>query len=176
MIIGNHSAGKSSFINWYTGVDVQKTGAAVESTAFTLVTNTKKNCKHQGEDAVAYFPQLEEVSKMDGVMEGLVVKGLDGKSDATEIKSSPPKIFRMIDFIDTPGLVDGSEQYGFDVKAAILEMAKHVDSILVFLDPHGQAKCDLTISVAKGLKDSGLKPKFFLTKVDSKVVNSPGSA
>merc|ERR1719174_1878506 len=100
MIIGNHSAGKSSFVNWYTGYDVQKTGAAVESTAFTLVTNTKKTCKHQGEDAVTYFPQLETVSKMDGVMEGLVVKGLDCKTGSTGECHN----FKMIDFIDTPGL------------------------------------------------------------------------
>lgn len=170
MIIGNHSAGKSSFINWYTGSEIQKTGVAVESTAFTLVTNTKKNCKHRGEDAVTYFPQLREVSKMDGVMEGLLVKGLDDKhcidlGEGTD--DEPRRIFKMIDFIDTPGLVDGSEQYGFKVDEAIWEMAKHVDRVLVFLDPHGQAKCDLTINVAKGLKKGGLKPKFFLTKVDT---------
>jgi putative ribosome biogenesis GTPase RsgA len=31
MLIGNHSAGKSSFINWYAGEDIQKTGVAIET-------------------------------------------------------------------------------------------------------------------------------------------------
>jgi ribosome biogenesis GTPase A len=31
MIIGNHSAGKSSFINWYIGEGIQKTGVAIET-------------------------------------------------------------------------------------------------------------------------------------------------
>ncbi len=30
MIVGNHSAGKSSFINWYIGESIQKTGVAIE--------------------------------------------------------------------------------------------------------------------------------------------------
>ena len=31
MLCGNHSAGKSSFVNWYVGEDVQGTGVAVET-------------------------------------------------------------------------------------------------------------------------------------------------
>jgi hypothetical protein len=38
MIVGNHSAGKSSFINWYTGDSTQKTGVAIETRGFTFVT------------------------------------------------------------------------------------------------------------------------------------------
>ena len=42
MIIGNHSAGKSSFINWYIGEDVQTTGVAIETRGFTYVTSGRK--------------------------------------------------------------------------------------------------------------------------------------
>ena len=31
LLIGNHSAGKSSFINWYVEETVQKTGVAIET-------------------------------------------------------------------------------------------------------------------------------------------------
>jgi polynucleotide 5'-kinase involved in rRNA processing len=31
MLIGNHSAGKSSFINWYIEEHIQKTGVAIET-------------------------------------------------------------------------------------------------------------------------------------------------
>lgn len=39
LIIGNHSAGKSSFINWYIGEDIQRTGVAIETRGFTFVTS-----------------------------------------------------------------------------------------------------------------------------------------
>lgn len=42
LLIGNHSAGKSSFINWYVEETVQKTGVAIETQGFTLVTSGKK--------------------------------------------------------------------------------------------------------------------------------------
>jgi ribosome biogenesis GTPase A len=41
MIVGNHSAGKSSFINWYIGENIQKTGVAIETRGFTFVTSGK---------------------------------------------------------------------------------------------------------------------------------------
>lgn len=31
MIVGNHSAGKSSYINWYIGEKIQKAGVAIET-------------------------------------------------------------------------------------------------------------------------------------------------
>jgi GTPase SAR1 family protein len=41
MIVGNHSAGKSSFVNWYIGEEVQRTGVAIETRGFTLITSGK---------------------------------------------------------------------------------------------------------------------------------------
>jgi len=55
--------------------------------------------------------------------------------------TSREKLFGMITFIDTPGLVDGSFQYPFPVEDAIVAVAKHVDLIYVFFDPIGQALC-----------------------------------
>lgn len=42
LLLGNHSAGKSSFINWYVEEHVQKTGVAIETQGFTFVTSGKK--------------------------------------------------------------------------------------------------------------------------------------
>ena len=42
MIVGNHSAGKSSFVNWYVQEHVQGTGVAVESQGFTIVTSGRR--------------------------------------------------------------------------------------------------------------------------------------
>ena len=37
MILGNHSAGKSSFINWYMGQEVQKTKVSIETIEVNLI-------------------------------------------------------------------------------------------------------------------------------------------
>ena len=58
-----------------------------------------------------------------------------------QVCTSREKLFGMITFIDTPGLVDGSFQYPFPVEDAIVAVAKHVDLIYVFFDPIGQALC-----------------------------------
>ena len=42
LLIGNHSAGKSSFINWYIEEHVQKTAVAIETQGFALVTSGKR--------------------------------------------------------------------------------------------------------------------------------------
>ena len=56
-----------------------------------------------------------------------------------QVCTSREKLFGMITFIDTPGLVDGSFHYPFPVEDAILAVAKHTDLIYVFFDPIGQA-------------------------------------
>lgn len=52
------------------------------------------------------------------------------------------KNFACVDWIDTPGLVDGEMSYPFDVLKAILWMAEHVDMILIFFDPIGQVSSE----------------------------------
>lgn len=39
LIVGNHSAGKSSFINWYVKDNIQKESMAMETSGFTFVTS-----------------------------------------------------------------------------------------------------------------------------------------
>ena len=48
MLIGNHSAGKSTFINWYIGESVQNTGVAIETKGFTFVTKGNKSQVRSG--------------------------------------------------------------------------------------------------------------------------------
>ena len=42
MTSGNHSAGKSSFINWYIEEHVQRTGVAIETQGFSFVTSGRR--------------------------------------------------------------------------------------------------------------------------------------
>lgn len=66
LIVGNHSAGKSSFINWYIGEDVQKTGVAIETRGFSFVTHGKRRETLKGEATLRYFETLKEIEKFKG--------------------------------------------------------------------------------------------------------------
>ena len=57
----------------------------------------------------------------------------------TEISTSEEKNFPLVEFIDTPGLTDGTLKYPFDVDNVIYELAEHATMIMVFLDPIGKA-------------------------------------
>ena len=64
MIIGNHSAGKSSFINWYIGESVQTTGVAIETRGFTFVTSGRKRETLKGDATFAFYDYLEGVQNV----------------------------------------------------------------------------------------------------------------
>ncbi|GLC34640.1 hypothetical protein PLESTB_001239500 [Pleodorina starrii] len=159
MIVGNHSAGKSSFINWYIGEAIQKTGVAIETRGFTFVTSGKKRETLQGDATVRFYDNLQEFGKFTGVLSNLF----------TEISTSRDKNFSCVDLIDTPGLVDGEMQYPFNVQDAILWMADHVDLILIFFDPIGQATCKRTMEVVERLNNGPHLEKihYFMSKADA---------
>lgn len=111
LLIGNHSAGKSSFTNWYVEETVQKTGVAIETQGFTLVTSGKKRESLTGNATVHLYPSLKPL-----------LGSIDHLTDyvSTEISTSKQKQFSLLTLIDTPGLVDGDMKYPFDVNKAIL--------------------------------------------------------
>ena len=142
MIIGNHSSGKSSFINWYCDEAVCRTGVAIESRGFTICTYGKRpSAPIKGEGTLRYFPHIKGLRNYDGVMDRF----------QTVTSVSNVRNFPLVDFMDTPGLVGGREKaqkgaysgvgYSFDVNEVMLFLADHVDLIFVFLDPIGQALC-----------------------------------
>jgi len=160
MIVGNHSAGKSSYINWYIGEHVQSTAVAIETQGFTFCTSGKKRDTLKGQATLQLFPHLKlELERFaPSIYNGL----------QTEVSTSKERAFSLITFIDTPGLVDGSFQYLFPVEDAILAVAKHTDLIYIFFDPIGQALCDRTMKVIERLnKDHAEKLRYFLSKADT---------
>jgi len=159
MIIGNHSAGKSSFINWYVDENVRDTGVAIESKGFTVVTYGKRqSAPIKGEGSLRYFPHIAGIKKYAGVMEHFTTY-----SSVSNVKSFP-----MVDFLDTPGLVGGGIGYSFDVNNVIEYLADHVDLIFVFLDPIGQALCTRTMQVIEALNVKHyMKMRYYLTKADT---------
>mmetsp|Transcript_11338 Transcript_11338/g.21478 ORF Transcript_11338/g.21478 Transcript_11338/m.21478 type:complete len:464 (+) Transcript_11338:74-1465(+) len=158
MVIGNHSAGKSSLLNWYIGETIQHTGVAIETRGFSFLTSGRKRETLKGDATLAYFSHLSDITQFEGINANLF----------SEVSTSKEKNFSCVDFIDTPGLVDGDMQYPFDVSSCIVWLADYVDLILVFFDPIGQALCKRTMDVIRRLNDTGHaeKMQYYMSKAD----------
>nr|XP_046243274.1 uncharacterized protein si:dkey-98f17.5 [Scatophagus argus] len=157
MILGNHSAGKSSFINWYAEEHIQKTGVAIETQGFTFITSGRKRESLTGNATLHLYPHFRPILEFKGVMDYL----------SAEISTSKQKKFSLVTFVDTPGLVDGDMVYPFDVNSAITWLGEQADLIFVFFDPMGQALCKRTLNIVEKLSEKcGDKLLFYLSKAD----------
>eukprot|EP00096_Caligus_rogercresseyi_P011950 TRINITY_DN4862_c0_g1_i1.p1 TRINITY_DN4862_c0_g1~~TRINITY_DN4862_c0_g1_i1.p1 ORF type:complete len:448 (+),score=119.13 TRINITY_DN4862_c0_g1_i1:47-1345(+) len=157
MLIGNHSAGKSSFINWYIEEHIQKTGVAIETQGFSFVTSGKKRESLLGKATLHLYPHFKPLAEFPGVLDYL----------STEISTSKQKKFNLITFVDTPGLVDGDMNYPFDVNETILWLGDLVDLVFVFFDPIGQALCKRTLNIVEELSNRHPeRVRFYLSKAD----------
>uniref|UniRef100_A0A3P9MUS3 Si:dkey-98f17.5 n=1 Tax=Poecilia reticulata TaxID=8081 RepID=A0A3P9MUS3_POERE len=155
MIMGNHSAGKSSFIN-YVEEHIQKTGVAIETQGFTFITSGRKRESLTGNATLHLYPHFRPI---------LEFKVMDYLS--AEISTSKQKKFSLVTFVDTPGLVDGDMIYPFDVNSAITWLGEQADLVFVFFDPMGQALCKRTLNIVEKLSDKcGDKLLFYLSKAD----------
>ncbi|XP_007903046.1 uncharacterized protein LOC103186048 isoform X1 [Callorhinchus milii] len=158
MVMGNHSAGKSSFINWYIGESVQRTGVAIETQAFSFITSGRKRESLTGKSTLHLYPQFKDLEEISGLTDHL----------STEICPSRQRDFNLVTFIDTPGLVDGEMTYQFDVDEALVRIGEKVDLIYVFFEPMGQALCKRTLSVVEKLNHKHAERlRFYLSKADT---------
>lgn len=158
MVMGNHSAGKSSFMNWYVEEHIQKTGVAIETQGFTFITSGKKRESLTGNATFHLFPHFKPLQDIEGVSDHVT----------TEISTSKQKKFNLVMFVDTPGLVDGDMLYPFDVNQAIEWLGGQCDLVFCFFDPIGQALCRRTLDIVERLNEHDSdKIKFYLTKADT---------
>lgn len=157
MLMGNHSAGKSSFINWYVEEHIQRTGVAIETQGFTFVTSGRKRESLTGNATLHLYPHFKPLQQIEGVAEYLT----------TEISASKQKKFSLVTFIDTPGLVDGDMKYPFNVDQAIVWLGELCELVFVFFDPMGQALCKRTLNIVERLNENqGDRMRFYLSKAD----------
>ncbi|XP_038552900.1 uncharacterized protein si:ch211-11k18.4 [Micropterus salmoides] len=157
LLMGNHSAGKSSFINWYVEEHIQRTGVAIETQGFSFVTSGRKRESLTGNATLHLYPHFKPLQEFKGVSEYL----------STEICTSRQKRFSLVTFVDSPGLVDGDMKYPFDVDQVILWLGDLCDLILVFFDPMGQALCKRTLNIVENLNEKhGDRLHFYLSKAD----------
>jgi GTPase SAR1 family protein len=158
LLIGNHSAGKSSFVNWYVGENIQNESVAIETAGVTIVRRGRQRATWKGPQTVSAFPHLQTLGDMEGVKDFIT----------TEFCLSLERNFPLVEFIDTPGLTDGTLKYPFDVDQVIYELAEHATMIMVFLDPIGKALVSRCMNVVEKLAlNHSAKMSYYLTKFDT---------
>ncbi|EDQ87080.1 uncharacterized protein MONBRDRAFT_27581 [Monosiga brevicollis MX1] len=161
LLVGNHSAGKSSFINWYIQENLQKTGVAMETNTVTLVTHGQKRETLGGEATIQAFPYFKDLAERAGLVGSLT----------TQISTSRERAFPLVTFIDTPGLVDGDLKYTFDIETAITLLGAKAELTCVFFDPLGQALCKRTLDIVERLQIAASgqqgKVRYYLSKADT---------
>jgi ribosome biogenesis GTPase A len=126
LLIGNHSAGKSSFVNWYVGEEILKAGVSVTTTGLQFVRRGKHSTVLLGEQTLETFPFLRHVPDAESL----------SKYMTTHISPSNERLFPVVDFVDTPGLIFRTDVvYPFAVDDVIVSLADYADIILGHTPP-----------------------------------------
>lgn len=158
LIVGSHSTGKSSFVNWFFGDSIQKVSAAIETSRFTFITTGRKRQSLDGESTLRQFDLLKEMNDIPYFVDNL----------QTEMRLPVEDRSTLVTFVDTPGLIADKNRVPYDNEKILLELSKHSQVIFVFVDPQTQAFCDPLVDfISKAYKNSRNKFYFFLTKSDA---------
>jgi GTP-binding protein EngB required for normal cell division len=157
LILGGHSTGKSSFVNWFFGDAIQKVSTAIETTQITLITTGRKRQSFDGVSTIKLFPFLAPYQSVPNFVENL----------STEMRLPVESRSSLVTFIDTPGLIPDCNRLPFDCPEVMLKLITHAQLVFVFMDPIGQAfSAPLREFVQKAHPQYGPRMHFFLTKAD----------
>jgi len=160
LILGNHSSGKSTFINHLLGGPIQKTGLAPTDDAFTVLSFGGSEEERDG-NAVVSTPTLP--------YGGLRSFGPQFLSHF-RVKLRPVQVLREVTLIDSPGMIDSPGEgsgRGFDFAGAVRWFAERADVVLVFFDPEKPGTTGETLQVfTQSLQGMDHKLLIVLNKMD----------
>lgn len=164
LVIGNHSSGKSSFINLLLDDEVQRTSLAPMDDGFTIL-----SYNHEAKDVDG----SAVVSNSDWPFAGLQEFGPTLVSHLV-MKQRKAKLLHTITLVDSPGMIDARvdpkrDDYdrGYDFVGVVRWFAEHADVILLFFDPDNPGTTGETLKVLKdALHDLGHKLELIMNKVD----------
>ncbi len=158
--LGNHSSGKSTFINHILGAEVQKTGLAPTDDAFTILGHASAEEERDGH-AISSNPDLP--------YGGLKNFGPEFLSHFRR-KLRPVDLLREVTLIDSPGMIDSIQAgagRGYDFAGAVRWFAERADVILVFFDPEKPGTTGETLQVfTQALRGMDHKILIVMNKMD----------
>ncbi|MGE0708364.1 MAG: dynamin family protein [Planctomycetota bacterium] len=160
LLLGNHSAGKSSFVNFLLGDDLQRTGIAPVDDGFTIITHGAERSDKDGA-AVITNPQLSWAD-LQQFGQTLV--------SHLRLRQLPNPALEGLALIDSPGMIDAADatvDRGYDFPGVVRWFAERADVILLLFDPDKPGTTGETLKI---LTDAlaGLDHKLLLifNKVD----------
>ena len=140
LFLGNHSSGKSSFINHLIGAPRQKTGLAPTDDGFTVLAYGETEDEFDGQSAATHpefaFGRLERLGS--------------NFLSRMRLKTHPAEILRSMSLIDSPGMIDAAgtaDGRGYNFAAGVRAYAEMSDLILFFFDPDKPGTTGETISI-----------------------------
>lgn len=160
LFLGNHSSGKSSFINFLLGQPVQATGLAPTDDGFTLLTRGAQRGAVDG-PTVTTHPDLE-LGDLGALGPAFTAKLV--------LKTLPHDLLDSVTFVDSPGMIDAVgavNTRGYDFPAAVRTFAERADLILFFFDPDKPGTTAESVSIlTQTLAGLDHKLMLVLNKVD----------
>ena len=160
LFLGNHSSGKSSFINHLLGAEIQKTGLAPTDDGFTIITFGENPDAIDGQ-TVATHPELA-FHDLERLGPGFISR--------LRLRALPNPLLQEINMIDSPGMIDAVDQSNtreYDFPHSIRIFAEQADIVLFFFDPDKPGTTAETISALTSTL-AGLEHKLMIVmnKVD----------
>jgi GTPase SAR1 family protein len=163
LVIGNHSSGKSSFINHILDLEVQRTALAPMDDGFTLLSYG------EGEE----LDGAAIVSNDSWPYQGLQSFG-PGLVSHLVMKRRPSDILKALNIVDSPGMIDaridpsaGVHDRGYDFLGVVRWFAERADVILLFFDPDNPGTTGETLKILnEALSDLDHKLELIMNKVD----------
>jgi len=129
LFLGNHSSGKSSFINHLLGgVSVQDVGIAPTDDSFTFLIYGEEEREVVGPAALKMLPA--ELAKLSDFGPELVQR--------IRVKVRQRDVLKDVVLVDSPGMIDASERSisrGYDFFGTIKFLAEISDLVLMMFDP-----------------------------------------
>jgi GTPase SAR1 family protein len=160
LFLGNHSSGKSTFINHLLGLELQRTGVAPTDDTFTIITYGDKETERDGA-AMATNPELGFET-----MSGFGPMFLSH----LRMKTRPIALLRDVTLIDTPGMIDAAKEglgRGYDFTGVVRWFAQRADVVLIFFDPEKPGTTGETLQVfTQALQGIEHKLLIVMNKVD----------
>ena len=160
LLLGNHSSGKSTFINYLLGESVQKTGIAPTDDGFTILSFSETPEESRG-PAAAMRPEV-------------AFSGLDRFGPAflsrLKLRLLNNELLKRMTLVDSPGMIDAAttaQGRGYDFMSAVRSFGDSADLILFFLDPEKPGTTGETISAfTQGLSGLENKTLILMNKAD----------
>ncbi|MBL9128369.1 MAG: dynamin family protein, partial [Verrucomicrobiales bacterium] len=160
LFLGNHSSGKSSFVNFLMNRSVQATGLAPTDDGFTVLTWGVQEATADGPTATSH-PGLD-LGDFAHLGPAFTAK--------LRFKTVPCELLRSVTLVDSPGMIDAMgavNTRGYEFPAAVKTFAERADLILFFFDPDKPGTTAESVSVLTDtLSGMGHKLLLILNKVD----------